>query len=49
MKKVLVKYERIRREYVKDRILKEDAYFLSYQGRGLSHVSLDNIIMEGIW
>ncbi|MCM3790730.1 tyrosine-type recombinase/integrase [Domibacillus indicus] len=46
LKKVLVKYERIRREYVKDKILKEDTYFLSYQGRGLSHVSLDKVIKE---
>ena len=46
LKKVLVKYERIRREYVKDKILKEDMYFLSYQGRGLSHVSLDKVIKE---
>lgn len=46
LKKVLMKYERIRKEYVKDKILKEDTYFLSYQGRGLSHVSLDKVIKE---
>lgn len=44
LKKVLIKYERIRRDYVKDKILKEDAYFLSYQGQSLSHVALDKVV-----
>jgi integrase/recombinase XerD len=44
LKKILIKYERIRRQYVKDKLLKEDTYFLSYQLQGMSHVSLDKVV-----
>lgn len=46
LKKILIKYDRMRKSYCEDKHIKEDCYFLSYQGKGLSHVALDNIIKE---
>jgi integrase/recombinase XerD len=46
LKKILIKYEQIRRKYVRDKLLKEDTYFLSYQLQGMCHLSLDNIVKE---
>lgn len=46
LKKILIKYERMRKEYVENKLLKEDTYFLSYHLQGLSHLSLDNIVKE---
>lgn len=46
LKRILIKYERKRKQFIKDKIIKDDCYFLSYQGKGLSHVGLDNIIKE---
>lgn len=44
LKKVLIKYERLRKDYIKDKEVKEDCYFLTYTCKGLSHVSLDNVV-----
>ncbi|OLN22898.1 recombinase [Domibacillus antri] len=44
LKKILIKYERMRKQYVMDKMLKEDTYFLSYQLQGMSHVSLDKVV-----
>lgn len=45
LKRILIKYERFKREYFQDK-LTSDNYFLSYTGTSLSHVALDNIIKE---
>ncbi|GIN88455.1 tyrosine recombinase XerC [Heyndrickxia sporothermodurans] len=45
LKRILIKYERIKNEYFKDKDTTEN-YFLSYTGNGISHVALDNIIKE---
>jgi integrase/recombinase XerD len=29
-----------------DKHIKEDCYFLSYQGKGLSHIVMNNVIKE---
>lgn len=46
LKKILIKYERLKKQYFKDKIIKEDYYFLTYIGTGLSHVALYNVIKE---
>ncbi|OMP66874.1 tyrosine-type recombinase/integrase [Domibacillus epiphyticus] len=46
LKKILIKYERIRKEFVENKLLSEDTYFLSYKLQGLAHLSLDNIVKE---
>lgn len=45
LKKILIKYDRKRKEYLKDK-LNDDRYFLSYKGGELSHVGLYNVIKE---
>lgn len=45
LKRILLRYERVKKEYWKDKIT-TDHYFLSYQGKELSHVGLDNIVKE---
>ncbi|MEH6943602.1 tyrosine-type recombinase/integrase [Bacillus sp. JJ722] len=46
LKRIMIKHDRLKKEYFKNRTIKEDTYFLSYQCKGLSHVALDNIIKE---
>jgi len=46
LKKILIRYERIRKEYFKDKYVNENYYFLSYKGDLISHVGLNNIIKE---
>lgn len=46
LKKVLIKYERLRKEYIEDNEVKENCYFLTYTLKGLTHVALDNIIKK---
>ncbi|TCN25512.1 tyrosine-type recombinase/integrase [Mesobacillus foraminis] len=46
LKKILIKYERIKKEYFKGKTVSTDCYFLSYKGSELSHVGLDNVIKE---
>lgn len=45
LKKILIKYERIKKQHFKDKIT-TNHYFLSYKGSQISHVGLDNIIKE---
>lgn len=43
LKRILIKYERIKKQHFKDKDT-TDHYFLSYRGTDISHVGLDNII-----
>ncbi|MEH6990591.1 tyrosine-type recombinase/integrase [Cytobacillus firmus] len=43
LKRILIKYERIKKQHFKDKVTTEH-YFLSYKGSELSHVGLDNVI-----
>lgn len=45
LKRILIKYERIKREYFKN-VDTEESYFLNYTGGSISHVALDNIIKK---
>ncbi|WHZ60024.1 tyrosine-type recombinase/integrase [Metabacillus hrfriensis] len=45
LKRILIKYERIKKQYFLEKDLSNN-YFLSYIGTGISHVALDNIIKE---
>jgi integrase/recombinase XerD len=45
LKRILIRYERIKRQHFKDKIT-TDHYFLSYKGSEISHVGLDNVIKE---
>ncbi|WP_203246308.1 tyrosine-type recombinase/integrase [Sporosarcina beigongshangi] len=44
LKKILIRYERMKQQYFEDKIVKSDAYFLSYQGDALSHPGLYNAV-----
>ncbi|MGE6259224.1 tyrosine-type recombinase/integrase [Heyndrickxia sporothermodurans] len=46
LKKILIRYERIKREYFQDKYYNTNYYFLSYRGDLISHVGLDNVIKE---
>lgn len=46
LKKILIRYERMREKYFSDRIVKSDTYFLTYQGDSLSHMAVWNVIKE---
>ncbi|WP_419883936.1 tyrosine-type recombinase/integrase [Peribacillus sp. B-H-3] len=45
LKRILIKYERIKKEYFQG-VDTTNNYFLSYTGTGISHVALDNIIKK---
>ncbi|MFC0271445.1 tyrosine-type recombinase/integrase [Metabacillus herbersteinensis] len=45
LKKILIKYDRMRKQFTADRDV-TDNYFLTYMGTGLSHVALFNVIKE---
>ncbi|WP_350302195.1 tyrosine-type recombinase/integrase [Peribacillus frigoritolerans] len=45
LKRILIKYERMRKMYVQDKIT-TDNYFLSYKGTEISHVGLWNMIKK---
>ena len=45
LKRILIKYERLRKEYFQNKNVTSN-YFLSYQGAGLSHVALDSVVKE---
>lgn len=45
LKKILIRYERIKREHFRDKVVSEH-YFLSYRGGMISHVGLDNVVKE---
>jgi integrase/recombinase XerD len=44
LKRILIKYERQKKQYFSERMIKSDNYFLSYTGGEMSHVGLYNII-----
>lgn len=46
LKKILIKYERMRKQYVADKMINSDYYFITYQGTNLSNVALYNVIKE---
>ncbi|WP_318615312.1 tyrosine-type recombinase/integrase [Sporosarcina sp. YIM B06819] len=46
LKKILIRYERLKKQYFKDKIVKSDAYFLTYQGDFMSHIALYNAVKE---
>lgn len=46
LKKILIKYDRLKKEYFKDISMRDDNYFLTYFGTGISHVGLYNVIKE---
>jgi integrase/recombinase XerD len=46
LKKILIRYERLKRGYFRHRSFEEDFYFLNYVGKGLSHIGLDNLVKE---
>lgn len=45
LKRILIRYERLKGQYFKNK-LTTDHYFLSYTGKDITHVALDNIIKE---
>lgn len=46
LKKILIRYERIKKQYFKDRIQYNDNYFLAYQGKAMSTVAVYNLVIE---
>ncbi|KYG34932.1 tyrosine-type recombinase/integrase [Alkalihalobacillus trypoxylicola] len=46
LKKILIKYERVKRQYFKGRIKQSDHYFLAYQGKSMSTVAVYNLVKE---
>lgn len=46
LKRIMIKYERFKKQYFKDRIVKNDVYFLSYEGDIISHTALWQVIRE---
>ncbi|KHF40732.1 tyrosine-type recombinase/integrase [Halalkalibacter okhensis] len=46
LKRILIRYERLRKQYFEDRLIRSDNYFLTYQGEGMSHIALYNVIKE---
>lgn len=44
LKKIMIKYERAREEYIKDSIIKDDAYFLSYRGKRMTGEAVERIV-----
>jgi integrase/recombinase XerD len=46
LKKILIKYERMKKQYFKNKIFQGENYFLSYMGNEISHVGLYNVIRE---
>lgn len=46
LKKILIKYERIKKHYVEKKMINSDYYFVTYKGTNLSNVALYNVIKE---
>lgn len=46
LKKNLIKYERIRNEYIKNKLIEEDSYFYSYRGKRLTVESIERVVRE---
>lgn len=46
LKKILIRYERLKKQYFKDRLQYNDNYFLAYQGKAMSTVAVYNLVIE---
>lgn len=46
LRRILIKYERLRKQYFKDKLTVVDRYFLNYTGGEISHTALWNVIVE---
>lgn len=46
LKKILIKYERIKAEYTRDKPVTEDYYFLSYRCRPLTTESIERVVKQ---
>jgi len=44
LKKIMIKYERAREEYIKDSIIRDDAYFLSYRGKRMTGEAVERVV-----
>lgn len=46
LKKILIRYERIKTEYIKDKFMTEDYYFLSYRSKKLTIEAVERVVKE---
>ncbi len=46
LKKILIRYERIRNEYIKDKPVTDDYYFLSYRSRQLTIEAVERVVKQ---
>lgn len=46
LKKILIRYERIRAEYIKDKLVTEDYYFLSYRSKQLTIEAVERVVKQ---
>ena len=46
LKKILIRYERIRNEYIRDKFVTEDYYFLSYRSKQLTIEAVERVVKE---
>lgn len=46
LKKILIRYERVKKQYFKDRVQYNDNYFLAYQGKAMSTTAVYNLVIE---
>lgn len=46
LKKILIKYERLRKQYFEKELVHSENYFVSYLGYGISHPVIHNLVKE---
>ncbi len=46
LKKILIRYERIRNEYIKDKPVRDDYYFLSYRSKQLTIEAVERVVKQ---
>lgn len=46
LKKILIRYERIKAEYIKDKPVRDDYYFLSYRSKKLTIESVERVVKQ---
>jgi len=46
LKKTLIKFERMRTDYIKNKFIDDDAYFLSYRGHRLTVEAIERVVKE---
>ena len=46
LKEILIRYERIRNEYIKDKAVRDDYYFLSYRSRQLTIEAVERVVKQ---